>query len=420
MRKRKLLKLHVLGVESMVLELGARLDLKKVLEVAPHGLFAVDRNRNVVLWNRAAERITGLSADTVLGRQCPFLELSPQCQESCALLNGGAGREEVEIFTDEGKKILKKSFEVLKDDDGNVTGCVECFMDITGVKAAEEEAERARDFYADALREAKAMQEFYADVLNNLQTFVVVVDENGKIELINDAILNVEGLHKDEILGKDFVEVHWWQHSEDAKETARRILEDALSGKVTFTEVYAMTRRGRLIPLLAYGVPLRRSDGSIRGAVLVGQDITEKKELERKLQETIQKLKAAQEELSTPVVQVWDGVLALPIIGVVDSDRAMKIMETLLNKIVETQSEFVILDVTGVASIDTEVANHLMKTVQAASLLGAECIITGIKPEVAQTMIQLGLEIDKFVTRRDLQDGLKYVLRRRGVQVAEG
>lgn len=88
MRKRKLLKLHVLGVESMVLELGACLDLKKVLEVAPHGLFAVDRNRNVVLWNRAAERITGLSADTVLGRQCPFLELSPQCQESCALLNG--------------------------------------------------------------------------------------------------------------------------------------------------------------------------------------------------------------------------------------------------------------------------------------------------------------------------------------------
>ena len=394
---------------------------KRVLNIAPHGIFAVDKNRNVVFWNRAAERITGLAAEDVLGKQCPFLELSLQCMERCALLNGGSGREEeVEISTEDGIKVLRKSFEMLKDDDGNVIGCVECFTDITSMRAMEEEAERV-EFYDDALKEAKAMQEFYADVLNNLQTFVVVVDENGKIEFINDAVSNVEGLPKEELLGKSFVEAHWWRHSEDVKETVRKVMEDALSGKITFAEASAMMKRSRrIIPMLAYGAPLRRADGSIRGALLVGQDITEKKKLERQLQETIEKLKAAQEELSTPVIQVWDGVLALPIIGVVDSDRAMRIMETLLNRIVETQSEFVILDVTGVASMDTEVANHLMKTVQATALLGAECIITGIKPEVAQTMIHLGLDMGVFVTKRDLQDGLKYVLRRRGVKVAEG
>ncbi|MCL0079805.1 response regulator [Dehalococcoidia bacterium] len=144
--------------------------------------------------------------------------------------------------------------------------------------------------------------------------------------------------------------------------------------------------------------------------LIVIEDITERKDLEEQLKDTVEKLKASQEELSTPVVQIWDRVLALPLIGVVDSLRAQKIVETLLNKIVETQSEMVILDITGVSSIDTQVVNHLIKTVQAARLLGAECVITGIKPKVAQTMIQLGLDMESFPTRRSLRDGLMYAL----------
>ena len=108
-----------------------------------------------------------------------------------------------------------------------------------------------------------------------------------------------------------------------------------------------------------------------------------------KEQKELERLKASQEELMTPVVQVWENILALPIIGIVDSYRAQKTMETLLDKIVESQSEMVIIDITGVASMDTEVANHLVKTVKAASLLGCTCVITGIRPEVAQTMICL-------------------------------
>ncbi|MCL0077056.1 STAS domain-containing protein, partial [Dehalococcoidia bacterium] len=144
--------------------------------------------------------------------------------------------------------------------------------------------------------------------------------------------------------------------------------------------------------------------------LIVIEDITERKDLEEQLKDTVEKLKASQEELSTPVVQIWDRVLALPLIGVVDSLRAQKIVETLLNRIVETQSEMVILDITGVSSIDTQVVNHLIKTVQAAKLLGAECVITGIKPKVAQTMIHLGLDMESFPTRRSLRDGLMYAL----------
>ena len=152
----------------------------------------------------------------------------------------------------------------------------------------------------------------------------------------------------------------------------------------------------------------------LRGIV---RDITERKRLEEQLRDTVEKLKASQEELSTPVVQIWDRVLALPLIGVVDSLRAQKIMETLLNRIVETQSEMVILDITGVSSIDTQVVNHLIKTIQAAKLLGAECVITGIRPEIAQTMIHLGLDMESFPTRRSLRDGLMYALEKLGYRV---
>ena len=92
-------------------------------------------------------------------------------------------------------------------------------------------------------------------------------------------------------------------------------------------------------------------------------------------------------------------------------------MEILLTRIVETQAEMVILDITGVSSIDTSVANHLIKTVQAANMLGTECVITGIKPETAQTMIQLGIDVESFPTRRNLRDGLMYGLKKLGYQV---
>ena len=182
-------------------------------------------------------------------------------------------------------------------------------------------------------------------------------------------------------------------------------------------EITAFMKDGTPFPVIFNASPLRDEDGEIIGAVIEGKPITEQKELEKKLRKAIEKLKASQEELMTPVVQVWENILALPIIGIVDSYRAQKTMETLLDKIVETQSEMVIIDITGVASMDTEVANHLVKTVKAASLLGCTCVITGIRPEVAQIMIHLGINFGELITKRDMQEGLKYCLERMGYEI---
>jgi rsbT co-antagonist protein RsbR len=113
-------------------------------------------------------------------------------------------------------------------------------------------------------------------------------------------------------------------------------------------------------------------------------------------------------EISTPVIRVWDGILALPIIGTLDSARTQVVMENLLQEIVESGSTIAILDISGVPAVDSLVAQHLIKTVAATRLMGAECIISGIRPEIAQTVVHLGIDLSNIVTKSSLESALKY------------
>ena len=117
-------------------------------------------------------------------------------------------------------------------------------------------------------------------------------------------------------------------------------------------------------------------------------------------------------ELSTPVIKLWDGVLALPMIGTLDSARTQIVMETLLQRIVETGSEIAIIDITGVPTVDTLVAQHLIKTVTAIRLMGADCIISGIRPQIAQTIVHLGVDLSSVITKATLADALALALKR--------
>ena len=123
-------------------------------------------------------------------------------------------------------------------------------------------------------------------------------------------------------------------------------------------------------------------------------------------------------ELSTPVVKLWDGVLALPMIGTLDSARTQIVMESLLQRIVETGSEIAIIDITGVPTVDTLVAQHLLKTVTAIRLMGADCIISGVRPQIAQTIVHLGVNLDGVTTKATLADALSLALKRSGFVVS--
>lgn len=181
---------------------------------------------------------------------------------------------------------------------------------------------------------------------------------------------------------------------------------------------YVLSLRNVVIPLLAEEMN-GDADGLVReinhftrlldkmGLVMVENFI-------RSREEIIRQQRADMLELSTPVIKVWDKILTLPIIGTLDSRRAQMMTEALLQKIVETGSTIAILDITGVRTMDTLVANHLIKTVTASRLMGARCILTGVSPAIAQTMVQLGIDLTQITTRAQMSDGIKLALEMNG------
>jgi rsbT co-antagonist protein RsbR len=147
---------------------------------------------------------------------------------------------------------------------------------------------------------------------------------------------------------------------------------------------------------------------SAMGSEAVGQAV---------LQDTIAQQRATISELQTPVIQVWQGILALPIVGTVDTARAQDMTEALLERIVATGSEIVLLDITGVPVVDTAVARHLLETVSAARLLGADVLIVGLSSRTAMTLVQLGIDLSHVTTRATLAKGLELAFRRLGLTV---
>jgi rsbT co-antagonist protein RsbR len=138
------------------------------------------------------------------------------------------------------------------------------------------------------------------------------------------------------------------------------------------------------------------------------------KAFQRTREEIINRQQREMLELSTPVVKLWDGILALPMIGTLDSARTQVVMESLLQKVVETGAQIAILDITGVPTVDTLVAQHLLKTVTALRLMGAECIISGVRPQIAQTIVHLGVDLQGVTTKANLADALALALKRTG------
>jgi rsbT co-antagonist protein RsbR len=135
---------------------------------------------------------------------------------------------------------------------------------------------------------------------------------------------------------------------------------------------------------------------------------------QRSREEVIRRQQEEMLELSTPVVQLWEGIVALPLIGTLDSARTSIVMETLLQTIVDTRSELAIIDITGVPTVDTLVAQHLLKTVAAARLMGADCIISGIRPQIAQTMVHLQIDLSAVTTKATMAEALRFALKRSG------
>ena len=250
----------------------------------------------------------------------------------------------------------------------------------------------------------RRLQVDYQTMLDSLFDEVIQLDENGYVLTWNRGAERLKGWTAEEVVGQH---VTFFYTDEDVRgglaDRELRIAKDA--GRFE-TEGWRKRKDGSRFWASIGITAMRDEQGALLGYVKVSRDQTER----RATDELIRRQRDEILELSTPVIQVWDRVLALPIIGTLDSNRAGRLTEGLLARIADLEAEFVILDISGVPTIDTQVAQHLLKTVHAARLMGATSILSGVRPETAQAMVHLGIELGTLRSRNTLRDALQLAL----------
>jgi PAS domain S-box-containing protein len=215
-----------------------------------------------------------------------------------------------------------------------------------------------------------------------------------------------------DIIGKNDYDMPWAAQAELYRADDRQVIDTGIA-KLNFEEPQSRSD-GAISWLRTSKIPLLDAAGEIVGMLGMYEDITEYKRIEDEralLQEQI--IRAQQDalaELSTPLLMISDTTMVMPLVGTVDSRRVGQIMDTLLNGVAASRASTVIMDITGVAIVDTQVANAFIRASQAVSLLGAQVVLTGIRPEVAQTLVQLGVDLRAIITRSTLRDGITYAL----------
>jgi len=251
---------------------------------------------------------------------------------------------------------------------------------------------------------------FLASIVENSEEAIIGKALDGEIVSWNAAAEKLYGYSAAEAKGQPISIIVPPDHLDEIK----RILERIGRGeKAALHETVRTHKDGRLIYVSLVVSPIKDASGKIIGASSLARDITERKQAEEIIARQQQEIL----ELSTPVVQLWPGVLALPLIGTLDSPRTQTVMERLLTRIVETGSSIAIIDITGVPAVDTMVAQHLLKTIAAARLMGAECMVSGIRPAIAQTIVQLGVTLTDVITKATLADAFAVALQHLNLKV---
>ena len=236
---------------------------------------------------------------------------------------------------------------------------------------------------------------------------------DGTIITSNDNFLNVLGYTLPEVQGKHhrmFCEESYANSPEYA-----RFWEKLNRGEFDTGEYKRIGKNGKEVYIQATYNPIFDLSGKPMKILKIASDITEKKRLDAERT----KQAALIMEMSTPVMRLWDNILLLPIVGLVDSKRVQLIMESVLEKILDFQARVIILDIQGVPSVDSAVANHLIKVTKATKLMGCTCIITGISPEISQALVNLGIELTDILTQATLKDGVNTSLKSIGFQLRE-
>lgn len=260
-------------------------------------------------------------------------------------------------------------------------------------------------------------QENYRSLVEAIEDWIWEVNSEGVYTYTSPGVTEIMGYLPEDVIGKtpfDFM-------SPDEAQRVGAIFQDVISQQLPLHrfENRLIRKDGHEVIVETSGVPFFASDGTMRGYRGVDHNVTEQRQMEAERATLHEHVIAAQRdalrELSTPLLPLSEHVLAMPLVGTLDSSRAQQLMETLLEGIAAHQAEFAIIDITGVKVVDTQVAQGFIQAAQAVRLLGAQVILTGIQPQIAQTLVHLGADMSGIITRSTLQSGIIYALSEQGI-----
>ncbi len=362
-----------------------------IAAITDYEIIRLDLDGNIAGWNPGARALTGYTADEVLGKPASIFYTGED-------LAAGLAARELAVARDTGR-YEEESWRVrkggerfwasviltpIRGEDGELTGFVKVTRDIS---------------------ERRKADEMFRGLLESAPDAMVLVGPDGRIVLANRQTEQLFGFGRDDLVGQEveaLMPPRFRQRHPDHRDGFFAAAGPRPMG--ADLELFGLRRDGSEFPVEVSLSPVETDRGVLVAAAI--RDITERRAQELRLERQRDEIL----ELSTPVIQVWDKVLVLPIIGTLDSGRAARLTEGLLEQIAEDQAEVVILDISGVPTIDTQVAQHLLRTVQAATLMGATSILSGVRPETAQAMVHLGIDMGQLRSRGTLRDALQLAL----------
>ncbi|WP_298400671.1 PAS domain S-box protein [uncultured Chloroflexus sp.] len=369
---------------------------KLLVENAPDGIAIADLNLIITYANPALCSMLG--HETLVGTSVAELIYTPDLDKLAKIAEhvtqGQTLRETVRYVRSDGALVtVQASALALRDRYGNMTGYASLNRDITEQLVAEEEL-RASERRNRALLEAMPDLMF---LLSNDGVFLdYKTDRSGTLIVPPEVFL---GRRVSDVLPPALSEQVLY-HIEQLRRTGEM---QSYSYQIDFGD-----------HLEEYEARMVASNDDV---LVLARNVTEQRRIEREREAMQEQVIAAQQaalrELSTPLMPIADGVVAMPLIGAIDSSRAQQVMETLLYGVAEHHAQVAIIDITGVKVVDTQVAGALMRAAQAARMLGAQVILTGISPEIAQTLVHIGAELREVITKATLQEGIDYALKRR-------
>ena len=392
--------------------------LKALMDALPDILLLKDQDSVFLACSKEYCALLGRSADEIVGKT--DFDLFPREdaqryreEEISVMQTGQTVVAEHLLETTRGARYFETIKVPLRDEQDNVFGLLSTERDITARKLAEQ---------------ALAAEKERLDVtLRSIGDGVITTDTEGVITLINQIAQELTGWSQSEAVGKPLTEV-FRVLREDTQEPEESPVDRVLQTEQIVTlanHTILVARDGRQRIIADSGAPIRGANGRVLGVVLVFRDITRQEELEEKArreqmqQQVIDAQRHALQELSTPIIPIMDRIIVMPLIGSIDTLRAKDIMRSLLAGISRYQAKIVILDITGVPFVDSGVAAHLNKTIQAARLKGARTIVTGISDAVAETVVDLAIDWSGIETLDNMQTGLLTALHSLGIKLTK-